>query len=134
MLFRSVRLIVLASTPEVARRALTSAWFQRMQHVEVRPLAFRRGEISTLLDRRFQDSDSPRRTADMTPANQEALKAHDWPRNFAELREVADAIIAHDLCGGLRPAAESLGMSSHKTLARRFERVGLELPLFSAED
>jgi DNA-binding NtrC family response regulator len=105
-----------------------------MQHVEVRPLAYRCGEIIKLIDRRFGESAFHRRAADLTPANQDALKSYDWPGNFDELREIADAIMAHATLGGLRPAAGSLGMSSHKKLARRFERVGLGFPLFSPDE
>ncbi|TMQ23591.1 MAG: FHA domain-containing protein [Deltaproteobacteria bacterium] len=129
-----VRLIALASSPEIARRALTDARVWRMQHVEVRPLAYRGGEINKLLDHRFAECAFHRRVADLTRANQDALKAHDWPGNFDELREIADAIIAHATFGGLRPAAGSLGMSSHKKLARRFERVGLGFPLFGQDE
>jgi hypothetical protein len=34
--------------------------------------------------------------------------------------------------GGLRPAAQSLGIS-HQKLQRRFVRIGLELPLFTRD-
>jgi hypothetical protein len=129
-----VRLIALASSPDVARRAFTDARAWRMQHIEVRPLAYRGGEINRLLDRRFTECAFPRRAADLTRANQDALKRYDWPGNFAELSEVADAIVAHATLGGLRPAAESLGMASHKKLARRFERVGLGFPLFDSDE
>ena len=54
--------------------------------------------------------------------------------NFDELREIADAIIAHATLGGLRPAADSLGMPSHKRLARRFQRAGLKFPLFGSDE
>ena len=53
--------------------------------------------------------------------------------NFDELREIADSITAHATLGGLRPAAESLGISHHK-LARRLERVGLRFPLFRRDE
>jgi hypothetical protein len=129
-----VRLIAIASSPDIARRALTDAKVERMQHVEVRPLAYRSGEIHKLLDRRFRESAFDRRAADLTRANQDALKTYDWPGNFDELREVADAIIAHATMGGLRPAAGALGLSSHKKLARRFERVGLGFPLFGSDE
>lgn len=129
-----VRLIALASSPEIARRALTDAGVERMQRVEVRPLAYRRGEIHKLLDRRFGESGFDRRTADLTRVNQDALQTYDWPGNFDELRDIADAIIAHATLGGLRPAAGALGMSSHKKLARRFERVGLRFPLFGPDE
>jgi hypothetical protein len=65
--------------------------------------------------------------------NQDALKAYPLARDFAELHEIADAIIAHATLGGLRPAAGSLGVSRQK-LARRFARVGLKLPLFGQDE
>ncbi len=129
-----VRLIALASSEDIARRALTGARIERMQNVEVRPLAYRRREIHELLDRRFAECAFDRRVVDLTRANQDALKTYDWPGNFDELREIADAIIAHATLGGLRPAADSLGMSSHTKLARRFERVGLSFPLFGSDE
>ena len=91
-------------------------------------------EISKLLDRQFAEHAFQLRVADLTCANQDALKRYHWPGNFDELREIADAIIAHARFGGLRPAAGSLGMSSHKKLARRFERVGLGFPLFGPDE
>jgi len=135
MLFNAsfgVRLLALAESPNVARRALSDAWVELMQHVPVHPLAYRSGEIGQLLDRRFGECTFSLRAADLTPANQDALRTYHWPGNFDELREVADAIMAHATRGGLRPAAESLGIS-HQTLSRRLERVGLELPLFSRD-
>jgi hypothetical protein len=128
-----IRLIALASSLDIARRALTDAKVGRMQHVEVRPLAYRGGEINKLLDRRFEERGFDRRAADLTPANQDALKRYDWPGNFDELRMIADGIMARATLGGLRPAAAALGLLSHKRLARHFERVGLELPLFGSD-
>jgi hypothetical protein len=124
-----VRLIALASSPDIARRALTDARVEPMQHVPVRPLAYRSGEIDKLLDRRFGEQAFRFRTADLTRANQEALKTYHWPGNFEELQQIAVAMIAHAALGGLRPAAEALGLS-HQTLQRRFARVGLGFPLF----
>jgi hypothetical protein len=124
-----VRLIALASSPEVACGALTESRVELMQHVSVRPLAYRSGEIDKLLDRRFVEKTFQLRTADLTHANHSALQTYHWPGNFDELRQIADAIIAHASLGGLRPAAESLEMT-HQTLQRRFARVGLGFPLF----
>jgi hypothetical protein len=124
-----VRLLALASSPDIARRALTDAKVELMQHVEVRPLAYRDGEIHELLDRRFGEQAFRFRTADLTRANQEALKAYHWPGNFDELRQIADAIIAHAKLGGLRPAAKIVGLP-YQTLHRRFVRLGLRHPLF----
>jgi hypothetical protein len=94
-----VRLLALASSQDIARRALTDAKVELMQHVEVRPLAYREGEIHELLDRRFGEQAFRFRTADLTRANQEALKTYHWPGNFDELRQIADAIIAHAKLG-----------------------------------
>jgi FHA domain len=124
-----VRLIALASSPDIARCALTDAKVGLMQHVPVRPLAYRNGEIHKLLDRQFAERAFHLRTDELTTVNQDALKTYHWPGNFDELREIVDAIIAHATLGGLRPAAKSLGISHHK-LARRFEHVGLRIPLF----
>lgn len=104
-----------------------------MQHVEVRPLGYRSGEIDKLLDRHFAEHAFHLRVADLTRANQDGLKTYHWPGNFDELREIANAIIAHTTLGSLRPAAESLGIP-HQTLARRFKRVGLGIPLFDRDE
>ena len=121
-----VRFIVIASSPNIARRVLTGAKVELMQHVPVRPLADRKDDIRKLLDRQFAKRGFCRRVNDLTPVNQDALKTYPWPGNFAELREVVDGIIAHAKLGGLRPAAESLGIS-HQKLDRRFRRVGLKI-------
>ena len=119
----------LAPSPGIARRALTDANVELMQHVPVCALAYRKGEIHQLMDRQFTECAFHLRVDDLAPVNQDALKTYHWPGNFDELREIAGAIIAHATLGGLRPAAESLGIS-HLKLARRLARVGLKLPLF----
>lgn len=130
---RGVRLLALASSPVIARRALTDANVELMQHIPVCALAYRKGEIHKLLDRQFTERAFHLRVDDLRPVNQDALKAYHWPGNFAELREIADAIIAHATLGGLRPAAGSLRVSRQK-LARRFARVGLKIPLFGQDE
>ena len=127
-----VRLLALASSPDVARRALSDAGVELMQHVPVRPLADRSGEIEKLLDRRFRERTFSRRAAELTPANHDALETYHWPDNFDELRQIADAIMAYATLGGFRPAAKSLGIS-HQKLQRRFVRIGLERPLFGRD-
>jgi len=130
---RGVRLLALAASPGIARRALTDAHVELMQHVPVCALAYRKGEIHQLMDHQFTERAFHLRVDDLTPVNQDALKTYHWPGNFEELREIAGAIIAHAMLGGLRPAAESLGIS-HLKLARRLARVGLELPLFCQDN
>jgi transcriptional regulator of acetoin/glycerol metabolism len=128
-----VRLIALAPSPDIARRALTDANVELMQHVSVRALAYRYGEILKLLDLRFAERAFHLRADDLTPVNQDALKTYDWLGNFDELREIAGAIIAHATLGGLRPAAKSLGIT-HQKLDRHFKRVGLKTPLFCQDE
>jgi len=126
-----VRAIVLAPTAEVARRALTEALVSQMLHVPLRPLAYRTVEIDQLVDRVFVERQAAHlRTADLTRANQAALRAYDWPGNLAELRQIADGIAAHTMLGGLRPAAKAVGRP-WQTLQKHFARVGLEFPLFA---
>jgi transcriptional regulator of acetoin/glycerol metabolism len=128
-----VRLIALAASPDIARRALTEANVELMQHIPVRALAYRRGEIHQLLERQFTERAFHRRVEDLTPVNQDALKRYHWPSNLVELRETADAVIALATLGGMRRAAASLGVSRQK-LTRRLERVGLTLPLFCQDE
>lgn len=125
-----VRAIVLAPTPEVARRAITEPVVSQMQHVPLRRLADRTGEIDQLLDRILAERQAAQRTADLTRANQAALRAYDWPGNLAELRQIAEGIAAHAALGGLRPAGKALGRP-YQTLQKHFARVGLVFPLFS---
>jgi hypothetical protein len=123
-----VRLLALAASPDVARRVVSAARVERMHHVPVRPLRSRGGDLATLLDRTFAERAGSLRVVELTPANQAALTAYAWPGNFDELRAVTDAIKEYITRGGLRPAAQSLGMP-HQTLHRRLARIGLTLPL-----
>src|SRR5262249_11747217 len=120
--------IVIARTAEIARKALTEALVAQMRHVLLRPLAYRTVEIDQLLDRMLAERNASQRTADLTRANQAARRAYDWPRNLAELRQIADGIAAHAALGGLRPAAKLIGRP-HQSLGNHFARVGLTFPL-----
>jgi FHA domain len=124
-----VRVIVLASTIDQARKVFTRDAVDQMQHLWVRPLALRTHDIDRLLDRMFAERNASVRTADLMPENLAALRAYHWPENLASLRMVADEIVAHATHDGLRPAAKVLGMAK-STLQKHFERVGLSLPLF----
>lgn len=129
-----VRPIVLAASPDVARRALGIDWIALMQHVSVRPLAHRSGEVEKLIDRRWVTEHSfPRRFAELSPKNQAALESYGWPENFAEVRKIADAIVAYVKHGSLRNASEALGIP-HARLQRLFERAGLNLNLLFGRD
>jgi hypothetical protein len=125
-----VRVIVLASTADVARAVLSRDAVDQMQHVWVRPLALRTHDIDRLLDRELARRNADVRAADLTPGNLAALRGYHWPDNLARLRLLADEIVAHRSHDGLRPAARSLGVSK-TTLQKHFERAGLSLPLFT---
>jgi hypothetical protein len=47
-----------------------------------------------------------------------------WPKNLVTLHKVADAIVAHEKHGGVRPASRVLGVSP-STLHELLDRVGL---------
>lgn len=124
-----VRVIILAPSAKVARRALTEDLVSQMHHVMLPPLADRRLEIDQLMDRMLADRRSTQRTADLTRVNQEALRAWGWPGNLVELRQIAEGIAAHTELGGLRPAGKAVGRP-HQSLQRHFARIGLSFPLF----
>lgn len=126
-----VRVIALARTAEIARGALTEALVAQMRHVLLRPLAYRTVEIDQLLDRMLAERNATQRTADLSRTNRAALRGYDWPRNLAELRQIAEGLTAHAATGGLRPAAKLLGRP-HQSLGNHFARVGLTFPLFGS--
>lgn len=120
-----VRVIALATSEEDVEHALPKQQLHQSYHISLRPLAFRAGEIEQLLDRMFAARGCPDlRTADLLPENQEALRAYGWPKNLTQLGKVADAIVAHEKHGGVRPASRALGVSP-STLHEQLERVGL---------
>jgi pSer/pThr/pTyr-binding forkhead associated (FHA) protein len=125
-----VRLLVLASSIDAARAALTRDAGDQMQHVWVRPLALRSDDIDRLLDRLFAERGASVRCADLAPGNLAALRAYDWPDNLVGLRLIADELVAHAAHQGLRPAAKALGISK-STLQKHFDRIGLSIPLFA---
>src|ERR1044071_1128679 len=124
-----VRVIVLARTEKIARDSLGEDLVGQMRHVHLRQLAYRTVEIDQLLDGMLAEKQAPFRTADLTRENQAALRTHSWPKNLAELRQLAGALVAHAASGNLRAAGEREGRS-HSALGRDFQRVGLTFPLF----
>ncbi|TMQ08309.1 MAG: hypothetical protein E6J90_40875 [Deltaproteobacteria bacterium] len=89
-----VRVIVTASTQALARRLLPREAVDQMQHVWIRPIAVRAGELPTLLDRLLCQRGAPKRFADLTGANQERFRRHPWRKNWEELRVAADRLAA----------------------------------------
>lgn len=123
-----LRLILIAPTAAVATAALGSDAIGPMLHVPVRPLAARGGEILRLLDRALVEGGAALRVAELTPANQAALRAHPWPGNLAELRSTAARLDTLARVGTLRRAADALRMSK-STLHHWMDRLGLAQPL-----
>ena len=122
-----VRVIAIARNEEEAERALPKQVFWQSYRISLRPLGQRDGEIEQLLDRMFAARNAPHlRTADLRGENQEALRHYDWPRNLAQLREVADAIIALEAHGGLRSASRATGMAL-TTIRDHLGRPGIKL-------
>lgn len=123
-----VRLIAIAEAAAVATEALGIDATGPMQHVWLRPLASRDGEILYLLDRMFAERGAALRVAELTPANQAALQSYAWPENLAGLRLAADRLEALVREKTLRKAADALAMSK-STLHHWLDRLRLSLPL-----
>jgi hypothetical protein len=123
-----IHLIVIAPTAAVATAALGSEAIGPMQHVCLRPLAFRAGELLDLLDRALAERGAALRTSELTPANQAALQAYAWPDNLVELRVAADRLDALVRERSLRRAADVLVMSK-STLHHWTDRLHLSWPL-----
>lgn len=124
-----VQLIVIAHSFRDARSAFDERYASLLQHVLVRPLAYRRQDIPAVVDRRFATASKPLRFADLTLANQQALLHGKWDSNLTELRQVVDALAAFGAGDGYRKAAKAVGKSS-TALWRLLARVNLERPLF----
>jgi hypothetical protein len=126
-----VRVIVLAQTFDVARKGLGVQQLQAMQHIALRPLAMRSEAIPRLLDRMFEERDSPLRVSQLTRDNQRALRAHDWPENFISLRHAADCLATIALYDSIPQAAVVLGIKRATLYNWYKEIVGLSYPLLA---
>ena len=107
-----IRVIVVARTLNQARRALGHAYVCPMMHVPLAELPLRKAAIRRLLDMHLAARGSPLRFADLTPANQEALRNGKWRENLDALRETAvrlDAIVRARF--SRRQAAIALGIA-----------------------
>jgi hypothetical protein len=123
-----IRLIAIAPTAAVATEALGIDATGPMQHVWLRPLASRSGEILDLLDRMFAERGAALRVSELAQENQAALQSYAWPENLAGLRQAADRLEALVRAKALRRAADALAMSK-STLHHWLDRLGLSLPL-----
>jgi hypothetical protein len=127
-----VRVIVLARLFDVARKALGIQQLQAMQHVALRPLALRSEAIPRLLDRMFEERESPLRFSALTQDNQRALRVHDWPENFISLRHAADCLAAIEHYDSIPKAAAVLGIKRNTFYNWYTEIVGLSYPLLAS--
>lgn len=89
-----VRVIVLAPTSAIARRVLLAERVEQMQHVWIRPIGVRAGELPAILERLLAERGASIRLAALTSENREALLAHEWRGNWEELRTAADRLVA----------------------------------------
>jgi FHA domain len=129
-----IRMIVLAPAVGVAQRRIPGRHLEQLQHLWVRPLAMRRADIPGLLDRMLAERAAPRRIAELSPRNLQALLAWEWRDNFVGLRAVADRLAAiarvsdwDDLDWRERAAATAIPKS---TLYDWLNMLGLTSPLF----
>jgi hypothetical protein len=121
-----IRVIVIASSLDDARNALGERFVSLCQHILLRPLAYRTDEIDQLLDRRFAlRGASKLRAVDLLYDNRAALQQYSWPDNLAELRLIADILVAHQLKGGWR-GAELDTRIPKTTMQDHIERIGLK--------
>jgi hypothetical protein len=131
-----VRPIVLAPSRDAARRLLPMEDPEHMQHIWLRPLGMRPGDIPDLLDRMLAERASPRRITDLTPRNRDALCTWEWRDNLAGLRAAADRLAAiarvpdwDGLDWRQRAVATSIPKS---TLHDWFTSLHLTFPLFAS--
>jgi hypothetical protein len=122
-----VRVIVLAGGLTVADRAL-GEYARRLQHIWLPPVATRPDEVDRRLDRLFMERHSTLRVSQMLPEDQSALRANDWPDNFASLRKAADILAAVKRLGSLPKAATELEMASSSLYYWYSKTMGLTLP------
>ena len=121
-----IRVIVVGHHIDDARHALGESIVALFQHVLLRPLVYRKEEVDQLLDRRFRVRGAPQlRAAELFDHNRMALQRYSWPENLAELRLVADILVAYETQGGWRGAESDLG-KPRSTMLDHTERVGLQ--------
>lgn len=134
MLFSSdshVRVIVIAPTPSGARRVLPSDHLDQMQHVWIRPIGVRVGELPVIFDRLLSERDPSLRFANLTESNRARLLAREWRRNWEELRITWDRLvgIARMAESDWRGRAAALGMKKTTLHEWYFKTMKLDLPL-----
>jgi len=131
-----IRVIVTATTTTVARKLLAIDEMEQLQHIWIRPLAMRPGDVPELLDHLLAERQAGLRLADLSPRNREVLCSHDWRDNFIGLRLAADRLAAIARVQGWeamnwQERSCALGMAK-TTIYDWFGGLGLTSPLFAA--
>jgi pSer/pThr/pTyr-binding forkhead associated (FHA) protein len=124
----NIRIIALATDVATATRVLGADIVGRMNKIALRSIAFRPTVIPWLFDEILRERGSTLHVAALTEPNRKALEDADWKGNFAEMREVADWLIALHETGSIRAAAERISVP-RATLARRLSNIGIDVPL-----
>jgi hypothetical protein len=131
-----IRVIVLAATQAAARKLLPVEETERLQHIWVRPLGMRPGDVPHLLDHILMEREATFRLADLTPQNHEALCRHDWRDNFIGLRLAVERLIQISRVDGweaMNWQERSVALEIPKTtLYEWYSGLGLASPLFAA--
>ena len=130
-----IRVIVIAPTTTIARRLLATDEMEQLQHIWVRPLAMRPGDIPELLDHLLAERQARFRLSALSPRNREALCSHDWRDHFMGLRLAADRLVAISRLQGWeamswQERSNALGIAK-TTIYNWFCGLGLTSPLFA---
>jgi len=132
----NIRTIVLAPTPTVARRLLAIDEMERLQHIWVRPLCMRPGDVPHLLANILAEREAAFRLVDLTQSNHAALCSHDWRNNFIGLRFAVDRLIEISRVDGWEEMnwlerSAALGIPK-TTLYEWYSGLRLTAPLFAS--
>jgi hypothetical protein len=137
-----IRVIVIAKAAAAARRLLVADQLEQLeqrgqlQHVWIRPLGLRPGDVPGLLDGLLAERGAAFRLADLSPKNRHVLRHHEWRDNFIGLRLAADRLVAISHVLGWetmswQERSAALGMPK-STLFEWFSGLGLTSPLRGA--
>ena len=131
-----IRVIAIAATTRMARKLLAIDEMEQLQHIWVRPLSMRPGDVPELLDHLLAERQAGFRLADLSPSNHDVLCSYHWRDNFIGLRLAADRLAAIARVQGWeamnwQERSNALGLPKTTTY-NWFNGLGLTLPLFAA--
>jgi hypothetical protein len=130
-----IRVFVIAPTTAIARKLLAMDEMEQLQHIWIRPLAMRPGDVPELIEHLLAERQACFRLADLSPSNREVLCNHEWRDNFIGLRLAADRLAAISRL----PAWEAMNWQERSnalgiaktTIYNWFSGLGLTSPLFA---